>query len=185
MIEVVVALAVFFLIIDVAISMFISVVSHQKRILQEQELLNQTSYAAEYITRALRSAIKDVAGSCLQGNAGSMYRLTHFNASSGFYEGVKFIRSDGVCQEFFVDTDRIFKETKDGASAQNIISDKFFLQYARFVINGDKEIQGASQSDTVQPRLTFLINIKNQQSAYQQEHVIQTTVSQRNLNISN
>ena len=52
--EVVVSLAVFFIIIGIAVDIFISVVQGQRRVLEEQELLNQTSYAIEYMSTAIK-----------------------------------------------------------------------------------------------------------------------------------
>ncbi len=185
--ELVVVLALFMLIMSVVVNMFTSIVQQQKRILAEQELLNQVSYVQEYVSRAVRSAVKDAAGDCLFDNensyAGYIYLLTHYHGELGVYEGIKFITKDNICQEFFVDSaDGLLKEIKNGGSPQNILSAKFNLQHAIFIINGDKEIYGATASDARQPRVTMVIDVKNQTEG-NPDKVFQTTVSQRNLNI--
>ena len=180
LIELIIVLTVFTLILGTTASIFISVLNNQRRTLQEQELFNQTSYAIEYISRLVSDAVKDDDGSCLGSNyAGYNYLLTHFNSSDSFYEGIKFITKDDVCQEFFLDSDAVFKEKKDSNDAQNILSDSFNVIYARFIINGDKTLEGSSDEDSIQPRITFVLDVKNKEG---QEKVIQTTVSQRNLN---
>lgn len=181
LIELVVVLAIFMLIIGVTVSIFISIVQHQERVLVEQESLNQTSYIEEYISRTIRSAVKDIAGSCL--NSGYIYLLTHYNSSAGFYGGIKFVTKDGVCQEFFLDTDGILKEIKNGQVPQGILSSKFAIKYVRFIVDGDKSLNSVSGNNKVQPRVTIVLDIKTQTSLDQQEKIIQTTISNENLNI--
>lgn len=187
LVELVVILAIFMLVIGAAVTMFISIINHQQRILQEQDLANQASYALDYISRSVRTAIKDVTGNCLVDSGteypGYHYLLTHYNATSGYYEGLKFLANDNICEEFFLDTDKVFKEVKNGGAPQPFLSDKFNLLYARFVINGDKNLQGASQSDAVQPRLTMALNIQTKAHGELKETVVQTTISQVNLNV--
>ena len=185
LLEIVVALALFLVIIGVAISIFISIVQHQRRILNEQELLGQISYFTEYISRGLRMAVKDIPGVCLIDGETSypnyIYLLTRYNSVSGFYEGVKFINSNGVCEEIYLDTDKVLKESKNGQAPQNILSSKFQINYNRFVINGSKAVKGASGLGAIQPRISLLLNVQIQSFAGLQERIFQTTISQRNL----
>ncbi|MDO8530213.1 MAG: type II secretion system protein [bacterium] len=184
LIELVVVLAIFVFIIDVTTIIFISVVKQQKRILVEQELLSQGSYAIEYMSRSVRGAVEDETGvSCLGGAqyAGYFYLLTRYNSETQFHEGVKFITSGNVCKEFFLDGG-VLKEAKSGEVAQPIISDKFIIRHAKFVINGDKSLVGASENDAVQPRLTMLLDVQSTAPDSEQGKIIQMTVSQRNLN---
>ncbi len=53
MIELIVVMAVFLLIIGGAVGIFISIIGSQRRLLYEQELLNQTSYIEEHISKVL------------------------------------------------------------------------------------------------------------------------------------
>ncbi len=184
LVELIVVVAIFFVIIGVTFDILISTVQRQKSVLGGQELLSQTSYVMEYVSKGLRVAIKDPDGTCL-GTTGYIYLLTHFNATSGFYEGVKFINQsdNNACQEFFLDIDGVLKQIKNGSAPQNILSDKFKVKYARFIVNSDKTLHIASSSDLIQPKITILLDIQTQTPGSQQEKIIQTTVSQRNLNI--
>ena len=183
LIELVIVLAIFFIIVSVTVSIFVSVTGQQKKILTEQELLNQVNYIVEYMSRQGRMAKLDSSGSCL-GNSfiNYYYRLTRYEAMSGFYQGIKFISSDNNCYEFFLGTDGVLKEIKNGAPAQILLSNKFKVNYARFIINGNKTLQGAMQNNLIQPRITMSLNVKLQISPLEREKIFQTTISQRNLN---
>ena|SRR3989344_3452540 len=182
LIELFVVLTVFMLAMGTSVSIFISVVQEQRRILQEQELLSQTSYVSEYISRALRMAVRDDVGGCI--GAGKNYSLTHFDSGTGFYQGIKFLAHDNTCQEFFYDEEDqgIFKEKKGSNDPQNILSDKFQVVWARFIINGNKDLQQSVKTDATQPRISILLDIKTTGIKIQ-EKMVQTTISQRNLNV--
>ena len=183
LVELIVVLAVFMVVFGTVTTIFISMTRSQKRILQEQEFLNQSSYATEYISRMIKLAKKDVTGSCLGvPKQGYYYALTNFNATLGVWNGIKFLRNDGICQEFFLDTDKVLKEVKNGSVKRSILSSKFTLKYVGFIINGDKTLTGASENDLVQSRVTMAIDALFPLSSSQQERIIQTTVSQKNLN---
>lgn len=182
LIELTVVLAVFFIIISATIGIFISIIQQQKKILSEQELLNQVNYAMENISRQSRTAVADSTGSCLGSSfINYYYLLTHYDSGAGFYNGIKFISYDNNCHEFFLDTDGVLKEIKNAGSPQNILSDKFEIKYARFIINGDKSLQGASQNSPISPRITFSLDIQMQELAGQKEEVFQTTIARRNF----
>ena len=107
LIELVIVMAIFLFVIGSAI--FISVVQHQKLILNEQQLISQVSYAQEYMSKALRMAATETNQNCLTGGTGTadyIYLLTHNN--SGEYQGIKFLNQsdeDAIgnpqCEEFF------------------------------------------------------------------------------------
>lgn len=190
LIEVVVVLFVFMAIISTTVSIFISIVQQQREMLAQQEMLNQVSYAQEYISRAARAAVVDFSGECLIDDQdvsypGSVYLLTRRNDDLGAYQGMKFVTKDNICQEFFFDIQEgVLKEIKGAGLAQPIMSGKFTVPFAAFVINGDGQILVASQGDALQPRVTFLLQIQKSGATQQTlPHVFQTTISQRNLNL--
>lgn len=186
LVELLVALTLFMIIMDITVSVFVSVVQHQKRILEEQEFLSQTSHVVESMSKSLRLAIKDSAGECLfEGSniyLGYVYLLTRFNAGTNANEGIKFISQDGVCQEFFLDKDGVLKESKDGQPPQAILSSKFIIEDLKFIINGDKNVLAASNKDRLQPRATIMLKVSMQIGKTRQEKIIQTTVSQLDIN---
>ena len=185
LVELVVALALFMAVIGVTVSIFLSVVSQQRAILQQQAVLNQASYLTDYLGRTIRMSLKDTAGNCLTDESGphpgAIYLLTR--QENGFYQGLKLLANNGVCHEIFLDEDGALKETKGGQEPQNILSDAFVIPYARFIINGDKELGQATGVDGLQPRVTFMINILTNVNGTPKNTFIQTTVSQINLNL--
>lgn len=199
LIELIVVMAIFLVIIGTGVNVFISIIGYQKRILSEQELLNQASYMLEYMSRAMRMAEKDVSGECLgQDYAGYIYLLTRPDAASGFYEGVKFInRSDsGACQEFYLDDsdpdNPVIKESKsyvpgEAGAEVPLVSTDLKINSIGFGVNGRdglvaSGVDGAKEEDGVQPRLTIYLDLKIQGGEDQPARKIQTTVSQRELN---
>jgi len=182
LIELVVVLAVLSIVISTITGIFVSFLKQQSRILSEQEFLNQTSYTLEYIVRSVRTANQDTVGNCL-GNTSYYYILTRFDATASAYQGIKVLSGDGVCHEFFLDTDGLLKEIKDGQSAQPILSGKFDIQYIRFIINGDKSISSVSLTDVIQPRVSVSLSVK-ELNGENQYKVIQTTVSTDTLNVN-
>jgi len=184
LIELLIVLALFVFIIDATVSIFVSIVHHQKRVLADQELLDQANYVLESISNSLKMAQEDKAGICLYRDAirypGYFYILTHRDGDSGFYQGIKFLNANGICEEFFLDNDGQFKKSDNVNLPQNIISSKFNIVYARFLINGDKTVTGSSKNALAVPRVTMVLNIQHQTEGSLQGKVIQTTISQRN-----
>ncbi len=197
LIELIVVIAVFLLVIGAAISIFISVVQNQRKILAEQELLSQTSYVIEYMSKALRVAKKDTTGACLGLDyIGYSYLLTRRDLSNPYYQGIKFInQSDNdTCQEFFLDSSNaggaVLKELKNStnsSSAVAITSSNINVNSLRFSINGSSglvgSLIGASENDGIQPRVTIFLDVKSNKDDDQVSKKIQTTVSQLDLNI--
>ena len=208
MVELIVVIAVFMLIISVAVVIFISIIENQRIILSRERLLSQVSYAVEYMSKALRMASKDTSGSCLVYTdvnynitdtfPGYIYLYTRPNS---YYEGIKFINESNneACQEFYLDQNngRLIKEKRvnfpyDQITDENsvaLISDKFDINYLRFSINGTSGLEsdlifGASEDDSPpqQPRVTVIMGIQSSNDPLQSEIKIQTTISQRNLN---
>lgn len=200
LIELIVVMAVFLLVIGTAMGIFISIVKQQKRILAEQELLNQASYVMEYMSKAIRMAEKDDAGGCLTEGVvsypGYTYLLTRADPG-GFYRGIKFINQsdNNACQEFYLDnavqgdtsTPLVLKEIKNGVPIEGALltSEKFNIEALRFGINGHDGCYGEpvkcpqTEGGNNQPRITILLNIRMDAQSVKK---FQTTVSQRNLN---
>lgn len=206
MIEIIVVLAVFLFVVGATVSIFVSIVQSQKRVLSEQEVLNQTGYVEEYMSKALRSAKVAVDDSCVP--VGYIYLLTHYDSGPGVYKGIEFINADAegnpVCQEFFLGncdhnnpSSSVLCEIKGGGLATPLTSVN--LQFdtvnpIRFSIEGSNgstapytcpnppQQCGASETDLVQPRVTILLNAKISGDAKAPLRAIQTTVSQRNFN---
>jgi len=181
LIEVVVAIAIFFVIVSVPTGFFILSVRGQRKALISREIIDNSSYVLEYIGRALRMAQKDFDGSCIDVN------LNYKNTSSRILggtnysgPGIKFenYQAPPVCQEFFLDlNDLRLKESKNGASPLPLTADDLEVATSTF------QPSGQQQGDGLQPKVTILFEIqKKGQPGTKMK--IQTTISQRNLDVT-
>lgn len=217
LIELIVVMTIFLFVIGAAITIFISVFQNQKRVLAEQELLNQISYTEEYMSKALRMAKAETDENCLRytdingqlsddSHPGFIYLLTRYDQTAAIFRGIKFLNQSGgdtgvaVCQEFFLDGEGItadpyiLKEIKENGEAVALTSTSLQINFVKFSINGSdgsafvsasctSTICGASNDDLNQPRVTILLNMKIAGDNQEPARTIQTTVSQRNLNV--
>jgi len=186
LIEVMVAVAIFFSVLAAPTGFFIASLKSQMRTLASQELLSQTSYFLEYISRALRMAKKDKNGSCLGLN--SNYMKTNSRTLAGVTysgPGIKFesYHDTPICQEIFLDgNDKVLKESRNGAAPLPLTSGK--LEILSFNVGGEESWE---QYDNLQPKVTLFFEIKggkNLKPELQPKMKIQTTISQRNLDVT-
>ena len=80
LVEILVAVGIFFVVIAAPTGFFVSSLKGQQKALSSQELLDQSSYALERISRAIRMARKDdITGlnCCLSGDKVN-YEIIHF-----------------------------------------------------------------------------------------------------------
>lgn len=175
LIEILVAMFIFSIIGGVGAGLLFSSMAVQRNSLAKQELVNQVSYTAEYMSRALRQAVKELQDppSCFtRAGRGSNYEVSLAG------DGVKFITSQGECKEFFLENGQI-KERVQGVVAANITSNTFQVRNLRFAARGE------TQTDTLQPRVTFVIDAVTlgQRSEEQRSIELQTSVSQRSYDV--
>lgn len=170
LIEILVSLGLFSLMAGILASLFSVSITTQQQSLTIQKLVNHSSPMAEYITRSLRQAKKEINQGCLSA-AGLNYELTHFGS------GIKFINRDGQCHEFFLDGERI-KELR-GSQTLFLSSDDVKVLTFRFVL------QGALQTDTRQPLVSFFLDMQGAGSkpSSRSRFQMQGSVSQRAYDI--
>jgi len=175
LVEILVAVAIFSSVIVVATSILTMSITAQRKILAQQEITDQISYAIEYMGRAVRMARKDASGTCLQGSAGYNYQLTHVDS------GIKFNTYDGRCWEFWLDSATQQLMVNIGTNPSFPLSSP-----AIKVISFKVKLTGEGQADNIQPKVTIFLNLKGGglKPETQPEMKIQTTVSQRNLDIT-
>jgi len=186
LIEILAAVMIFSLIIGAISGVFISGFRGQKSALSSQRLLDQTSYALEYISRALRMSEKQTSDipACLSQN-GLNYEITQIIPG---VSGLKFINhlEEDDCQGFFLQ-DGILKQRKKigQPSEQTFELTSSSLQITSLNFGPSAPDDGWSQDDDIQPRVIIFLAVKGkgQKPEEQPEIKIQTTVSQRNLDI--
>ena len=162
LIEMLVVVLLFSVIVGSATSVFASAIKMQKYNLSYQQLLNQTSYAIEFMSRSIRMAKKDSIG-CIDG---SNYQVTT--------SSVKFATYHNQCWEFYLEAGQL-KMRKDGSN-YDLTSDDFTVNSFSVSVTGD----GA---DLEQPKVTISLDIEGNITTSESKPKIniQTTISQRNL----
>ena len=180
MVETLVSLVIFGFISIVLINIFVSALKSQVRILQNQELMEQSSYSLEYMAKIIRMANKDVDGFCT-GTANANYGvgtnaitfLAYDTTASGY-----------KCRQFLLENNTLKeKRSSDGSSANlgaaaEITSSKVKINGLTFAVTGD----GA---DTSQPKVTIMINMQsNIPDTNAPSITIQTSISERRLDIN-
>jgi len=169
LIELLVSITIFSLIIGATAGIFISSLRAQRQALASREALDNLSYTLEYMSRSLRMAKKDLNGICIPNKLN--YQETHDG------QGIKFLNYNNDCQEFYLDGNRLkeFKKLKEsGDEIENYLTSEK-LKISHFNINPI----GWNQNDNLQPRVTIALDVE----AESFKTKIQTTVSQRNLNV--
>ena len=169
LIEVLVAISIFAIVISAPTGFFISSLKAQRKALKSQELLDNTSYAVEYMSRALRMAKKDINGDCIGASS-------NFENPDG-KSTVKFLNYKNQCQKFFLVNNQL-KEEKNGQE-HFLTSDKLEITSLKF------ELVGQSQTDNLQPKVTISLKIQGKDPLPEiiPKINIQTTISQRNLDV--
>jgi len=169
LIEILVVITVLAIFITSVVSLFASAMREQRKGMDRAYLLNQGSFVEEYVSRALRMAKKDRTGGCIQ--VGSNYQITRGG------QGIKFLnyRTADNCQEFYVEN-KVLKVVKYGIVHDLTPSG---LSVEKFSFN----ISGQTQGDGLQPKVTFSWLLRST-GLVPQDLVLQTTVSQRELDVT-
>lgn len=152
LIELLVAMAIFSIAIGSAVSILSITLKSQRVALVTQEILDQTSYALEYFSRAVRMA-----------QTGTL-QITRGGS------GVIFTNSKGTQQEIFVENGQL--KQSDGSETLNLTSSNVQIIKALFIKsnNSPPAITFAFTVQTSGPRPQDVAEIK-----------LQTTISQRNF----
>lgn len=172
LVELLVAITLFSLVIGGAVNILFSSIASQRRTLAQRQLISEASFLQEYMGRAIRQAKKELVtpATCLTGvGTGYNYEVTY----SG--QGLKFINQQDQCEELYVDNGRL-KEALDGVS-QFLTPDEITVADLKF------SVTGASQTDNLQPKVTFYLDLKTagQKAESQVELKTQTTISERRI----
>lgn len=182
-IEMAIVIAVFLFIIGAGMGIFISIIQNQKRVLAEEQFVNQVSYLEEYVSKALRMAKTEKTEGCLI--PGYIYLLTRYDAGTGLFNGIKFINGsdNNTCEEIFLSNEGVLKTLKnpiksDDSEAIALTPQDLQIKSVKFSINGSDGSASPSHGfycippqacgakaptvaelGVVQPRATMLLSI--------------------------
>ncbi|KPJ71790.1 hypothetical protein AMJ50_00420 [Parcubacteria bacterium DG_74_3] len=176
--ELLTGLAIFSLVIGAASGVFVSAIRGQRKSMAYQELLDQTSYLTEYISRALRMAKKDLSGDCIS-------QKTNYENPSGDSSRIRFLDYSVRCHEFLKDGD-VLKERRSTDESALSLGEPISLTGTGLKVESVMfYLLGQSQTDNLQPKVTLFLKMKSlgEKPEQQPEIKLQTTISQRNLDI--
>jgi prepilin-type N-terminal cleavage/methylation domain-containing protein len=173
LIETLVSIVLFGIISTLLVNIFVVSIRTQGRVVANQELVEQSTYALDYMATKIRMAIKDETGAC---------NGSPSNYSTG-ENSIKFISYDSinsayVCREFLLDNSIIKERISTDetsillGSAIPITSNSFNVSKLKFTATGDDGVN--------QPRATIAITMSRLTSA---KLTVQTTVSKRQLDL--
>lgn len=197
LLELLVAVSIFILVVTMVSGLFAIALKFQRKSLDDQELLAETSYLMEYASRQLRMAkVYDSSNAthtaCITPGANANYQLTGgvgvvpppgIGATA---HGIKFINYEEQCIEIYLDdTNRklmLEKEWPDGAvDSEPLTSENITVE--EFEVLLVSEVVGATGFD-LQDRVTFVLGVRASSSDPSNVLKVQTTVSQRSLDVN-
>lgn len=95
--ELLMAVAIFIIIVAGVVNVFIRGISLQRQIMIEQTMFSELSFVLEYMGRTLRMARKATNGNCVDA------RNHNYSPSAGG-NTIRFLNHEGLCQEFSFDS---------------------------------------------------------------------------------
>jgi len=173
LIELLVAVAIFVSALTIVSTFFVSALRAQRRSLAYQELLDQTSYLMEYMSRAIRMAKKDDIEIIVGGKRVVNNCLIGLKVNFGFDGGcLRFRNYRNECQHFCLVGGRL-KEFRNGVG--NHLSGPA-LRVNAFGVT----LRGETQADFLQPLVSIFLDITGREESRIR---IQTNISQRDLDV--
>ena len=166
--EVIVATAVFSIAVSAISALFVVAVKTQRNVLAQQDLIDNTRYALEHISRQIRMARRDETGSCV---GQSSYTFTASAPNT-----LTFIDYRGECLTYDVTGGRINIIINGGAPV-DLTSDDILVNSLYFEVNGEWAY------DVRQPRVTIYLDAEAAGATPESspQILLQTTVSTRNI----
>jgi prepilin-type N-terminal cleavage/methylation domain-containing protein len=180
LVETLVSLFIFGMMSVALVNIFVSGTNTQGRILKNQELMNQSSYALERMSKAIRMATVDATGDCV-GTAGENYGL---GSNAIYFLSFDSKLNDYLCREFLLE-DNVIKERRSAdttraslATAQDLTATSVKVDDLTFNVTGD------TVGDLYQPRVTIMVKMESNSTLLDGPYMtVQTSVSQRRLDI--
>ena len=173
LVELLVAVTVFATVATIAFGITASLIHKQERIMHMHTLMENSSYALEYIQRATRMAQKDDGGCIASGE-----NYAHSSGDST----IQFLDYENFCHRFSLNTGQIQETISTDDTAGNLGSAVAFTSDKVNVTSLVFDLNGESGTDLIQPRVTIKFEASSKYFSDVQIS-IQSTSSQRNLDL--
>jgi len=195
LIEIIVSLALFSVVITIAVGALLVLIASNRQLQNEQSVLSNLSFALDSMTREIRTGSNYYCSFGSSFNPGNLGQSINCQSAGGdvdfhgiaFDEGGRSVTqsaTDSRISYFFDRNDGKLYRQLSGRLPQSIVSDGIFIANAQFFVTG------ATRVDTLQPRITIVIEAYNSRAdadadaaTRERAYVIQTTVTQRTLDI--
>ena len=183
LIEIIVSVGVFSIVVVGITGIFISAVKTQKHTLSAQEVLDQTSYALEYMGRTIRMAKKDSGGTCITADC------NYENPDDPIKTSIRFLKHDedsglNLCREFLLEDHQLKEKKSSDHTSVNLPETGTALTSSDVHVSSVTfKLLTPCETDNAQPRVTISLNIRTTAIEQKPEIKIQTSFSQRELNI--
>ncbi len=113
LIELLVSVFIFSIIIGGVVNTLLTSITLQQRIITDQKMFSEVSFALEYMGRTLRMAQKDINGVCIGLNNYNYNLLDDGNT-------IRFLNYDGECQEFSLIDNAINERIANSSSSSDL-----------------------------------------------------------------
>jgi prepilin-type N-terminal cleavage/methylation domain-containing protein len=207
LIEVIVSLALFSVVITIAVGALLILIASNRQLQNEQSVLSNLSFALDSMTREIRTgsnyycaiatSLTDARLNPSEGDVGDCYDSL---SGSPLYEVIAFDEGGNSLTEsgssrivYFYDRleGKLYRTLGTG-NPESIVSDGIYLSDVDFFVTGSGRTGGGADSDELQPKITIVIEAYNSEDDFDADdadgvrdraYVIQTTVTQRTLDI--
>tara|TARA_B100000508_G_scaffold138723_1_gene135357 strand:- start:2496 stop:3152 length:657 start_codon:yes stop_codon:yes gene_type:complete len=206
LVEMVVSLGVFSIVVTIAVGALLVLIGSNDQLQKEQSVMTNLSFAVDSMTREIRTGINYFCDSRPNKNAGPngekifqdgevldpepTQDCVNGNSSNRDYHGISFVEggrsitgADDTRIVYFYDrTDGKLYRRISGQNAQSIVSSGIYITDAEFYVQESAPLTaGVGEHD--QASVTIFIEARDENDPTNKAYQIQTTISQRALDI--
>lgn len=202
LIEMIVSLGVFAVVVTIAVGALLAVIATNRQLQAEQSIMTTLAFAMDSMTREMRTGYYYYCDSSPSG--GIFYGSNEHedldkdtqdcasgNTSSFRFQGVSFFEggdsitgssgSSRILYFYDTDTNKLFRRIGDN-TPQSIVSSGLEIMDAQFFVTGSESLD-TSDTDVEQPTITIHLRAKEKDNPTGKVYNMQTTVTQRILDI--
>lgn len=173
LIEVIVAISIFAIAAGSLSALFMAGLRGHRSAIAQQNLVDNTRFALEHMTRQIRMAQRDETGAC-SGDATNRLTFQAVGSSLTFLD----YRNPPRCVRYELSGGKIWMRPDSAAPLREVTSDDIKVNSLEFLV------QGGLATDGEQPRVTVVLAAEAGASAESLSTIqLQTTISARNLDV--
>lgn len=172
LIELIIVVGMLSLILEAIVGVYLNAIRTQRKILATLDALNQVNYFLEYTERKIKMAKKDDIE--IGGKTANCCPQDKINFCQANQSQISFRNAKSECERIFLSNGIIYEEIKGSFLLPLTSTSSLEIKNLNF------KIEGASQEDDKQPRVTIFLEAKVKGG---KSLKFQTTISQRDLDV--